>query len=86
MIQAIVFSTILGVFIIIAFTIGLIFGVGLRNNKEIRVPNPIKMIEEKKQEKKEQEIQNKQQTIMEMNLANIEAYDGTEFGQKDIPR
>lgn len=86
MIEAIVFSTIFGVFVIISFTIGLIFGVKLRNNKEISIPNPIKMIEEKKQEKVIKEIVSKRQEIDEINLANIEAYDGTELGQRDIPR
>lgn len=86
MTETAIICAVFGIFILFAFIKGVQIGVKLRNNEPIKVSNPVKTIKEKKQEKIERKIQNRQQTIMEMNLANIEAYDGTELGQKDIPR
>ena len=75
-----------GVFIMLSFTIGLSFGCKLRNNEKINIPNmnPVKAIRLHNEERKIKEKEDKEQKILEQNLANIEAYDGSEFGQKDF--
>ncbi len=85
MINSIILCTVNGVFILISFTIGLSFGVKLRNNEKIAVENPVKKIKEKKIAKKQEEKIAKEAEIEEINLANIDAYDGTPYGQKEFP-
>ena len=73
-----------GCFILVAYTLGLKNGQKLKNNEEIKLPeiNPVKVIKneiENYEEKKKQEIN-------EINMFNIDNYDGTGLGQKDIPR
>lgn len=48
--------------------------------KPISIPNPIKMVEKRKENK----IKTKEMKKFETLLNNIDAYDGTDFGQKDI--
>ena len=72
-----------GIFIILAYTLGLKNGQKLKNNEEIKMPevNPIKIVRN--------EIdafeQRKKQDIYDTIMANIDNYDGTGLGQKDIP-
>lgn len=82
----IILCTVFGVFILISFTIGLCFGCKLRNNETIKIPNlnPIKAIKDYKEEVKQKEKEDREQEILEQNLANIDAYDGTEAGQLDF--
>ena len=82
----IILCTIFGVFILLSFTMGLAFGCKLRNNETIKIPNlnPVKAVKNYIEEEKEQLKINKEQEILEQNLANIEAYDGSELGQKDF--
>lgn len=72
-----------GVFIILAYTIGLKNGQKLKNNEEIKIPeiNPVKIV------KNEIETfeQKKKQDAYDTMMANIDNYDGTGLGQKDIP-
>lgn len=72
-----------GVFIILAYTLGLRNGQKLKNNEEIKIPeiNPIKIV------KNEIETfeQKKKQDAYDTMMANIDNYDGTGLGQKDIP-
>ena len=59
--------------------------IGSYVKKDITI-NPIKAIQEhkeEKQEKKEAELKERQ---IETMLKNIDNYDGTEFGQQQIPR
>ncbi len=72
-----------GVFIIIAYSLGLKNGQRIKNKEEIQVPiigtsnNDYKEIEENEQFYKDQEK-------MIQILENIEAYDGTSKGQKVV--
>ena len=55
-----------------------------KNNKKINL-NPVEIIKEKKTEKENRdknELEHKQMKVM---LENINNYDGTPIGQKDIP-
>lgn len=72
-----------GIFIILSYTLGLKNGQKLKNNEEIKMPevNPIKIVRN--------EIdafeQRKKQDVYDTIMANIDNYDGTGLGQKDIP-
>lgn len=72
-----------GIFIILAYTLGLKNGQKLKNNEEIKMPeiNPVKIVRN--------EIdafeQRKKQDVYDTIMANIDNYDGTGLGQKDIP-
>ncbi len=71
-----------GIFIILAYTLGLKNGQKLKNNEEIKMPeiNPVKIVRN--------EIdafeQRKKQDVYDTIMANIDNYDGTGLGQKDI--
>lgn len=71
-----------GIFIILAYTLGLKNGQKLKNDEEIKMPevNPIKIVRN--------EIdafeQRKKQDVYDTIMANIDNYDGTGLGQKDI--
>ena len=69
-----------GIISLLSFYMGLKAG----NKEEIKLPkiNPIKTYQERK-ESKEQQLERE---ILEVNLENINNYDGTGLGQKDIPR
>lgn len=72
-----------GIFIILSYTLGLKNGQKLKNNEEIKIPeiNPVKIV------KNEIETfeQKKKQDAYDTMMANIDNYDGTGLGQKDIP-
>lgn len=72
-----------GIFIIIAYTLGLKNGQKLKNNEEIKMPeiNPVKIV----RNEIETFEQKKKQDAYDTMMANIDNYDGTGLGQKDIP-
>lgn len=86
--ETIILCTLFGVFILVSFIVGLSFGVKLRNNEKIEIPNlnPVKAVKKAvKESKQEREIE-KEQEIFEINMANIDAYDGTGTGQLKFPK
>ena len=72
-----------GIFIIIAYTLGLKNGQKLKNNEEIKMPeiNPVKIVRNEIESFEEK----KRQDAFETMMSNIDNYDGTGLGQKDIP-
>lgn len=77
-------TIILVVLNIITLLIGVKIGMSVANKKEITL-NPIRAIQEHKEEReeeKETELKDKQLKTM---LKNIDNYNGTEFGQEEIP-
>ena len=83
--ETIIICTIFGVFIFSAFVVGLHYGTKIKSNEKVEIPNPVKSITNYVEEKKtKQEIQ-RELEIEEINLYNIDAYDGTGLGQKDFP-
>ncbi len=72
-----------GIFIILAYTLGLKNGQKLKNNEEIKMPeiNPVKIV----RNEIETFEQKKKQDAYDTMMANIDNYDGTGLGQKDIP-
>ena len=71
-----------GIFIIIAYTLGLKNGQKLKNNEEIKMPeiNPVKIVRNEIERFEEK----KRQATFETMMSNIDNYDGTGLGQKDI--
>lgn len=81
--ETIILCTIFGVFILLAYSLGLKNGQKISKNEEVIVPNvnPVKVVTEeieKHEEKKKQE----REEIIDYNIDN---YDGTGLGQKDVP-
>lgn len=69
---------------LLCFYFGAKIGQKVVRNEEIKpiIPNPIDAIE-KRQEKLEQEKENE---IIDTIMHNIDVYDGSPIGQKDIPK
>lgn len=70
---------------LITLIIGVKIGLSAANNKEITI-NPIKAYQEHKEEKKAQREADLKERQMKTMLQNIDNYDGTDFGQQEIPR
>ena len=83
MIEAIILCTIFGIFILVAYSLGLKNGQRLSKNEEVVVPNinPVKVVTEEIEKHEEK----KKQQAYEVMMSNIDNYDGTGLGQKDIP-
>lgn len=70
-----------GLFCVLSFLIGVLSALG----KSRITLNPVEAYKEHKEQKQQQEEHNLQQKQLEIMLENIENYDGTSTGQKDIP-
>lgn len=75
-----------GVMNILCFFIGAKVGQKVVKNEEITLPNPVKAIKEDIQTYTETKEAAKEQEKLETIAYNIDVYDGTSIGQKDIPR
>lgn len=84
--EILIISALSIVLIFLAFITGLHYGSKVKNNETIDIPNPVRKIKDKKAIKKAKEKINKEQEIEEINLANIDSYDGTDLGQLDFPK
>lgn len=60
--------------------VGARIGLAVGKGKDLNLPNPIKAIEEHR-EKMEYKAERE---VYEINMANIDVYDGTELGQQDF--
>lgn len=74
---------ILGIFILLSFVLGAYVGQRVVKGENIEV-NPIKVIEEHKEEKKTRKQIEQEKSKFDIMLENIDNYDGTGIGQKDI--
>lgn len=84
MTDIIVICTVFGVFLILSFVIGARVGQKIVKGEEVKVelPNPIKAVQEHREKKEvEKEIEK-----LDIITENIDNYDGTGLGQKEIPR
>lgn len=86
MIDVIMLCALFGIFILVSFIKGIQIGIKLRKDEPIEVQSPITYVKEKIQENKDNKIIEKEQEITQINLDNIDSYDGSGIGQKDIPR
>ena len=76
------FLVLVGIQNLICMIIGLKVGLALSKGESISLPNPIKAYKEHTANKEAKAELDKIETI----LRNIENYDGTGFGQMDVPR
>lgn len=86
MMDVVILCALFGIFILISFIKGIQIGIKLRKDELIEIQGPITYIKEKVQENKDNKIIEKEQEITQINLDNIDSYDGSGIGQKDIPR
>lgn len=86
--EIVIICTLFGVFIFTSFIMGLHYGSKIKNNELIEIPklNPVKIVKENIEERKETKQKETEQLIEETILWNIDNYDGSGLGQKDIPR
>lgn len=74
---------VMGAVNIACFMIGARVGQKTAKGEEIKLPtvNPMELVQEQREKRAAQEERNKLDTI----LRNIESYDGTAYGQEDVP-
>ena len=72
-----------GVFILVAFTLGIVLGQKLNKGEEIKV-NPVEIVQEKVEEYKEKKESKISQEELDTMLKNIDNYDGSSIGQLEI--
>lgn len=79
----IILVAVVGALCIVCFFVGAKVGQTVARGEKIEVPevNPIKKIQEHKGKKLSAREQDRLDTI----LQNIDNYDGTSYGQKDVP-
>lgn len=81
--ETIITCTIFGVFILVAYTLGLKNGQKIVKNEPVelaKVESPVEKIKQKKIEKEQQKELNKINKILE----NIDNYDGTGANQQEV--
>lgn len=66
------------ILIIIAYTLGVIVGQKLKVGEKVEMPSPVKVVNKIREDIKE----SKEIKEFEINLENIENYNGTSLGQK----
>ena len=78
----------IGIMNILCFFVGAKIGQKVVNKETIEMPNlnPLKAIDNAKQEKKERKEKEAEDEYVKTIMYNIDNYDGTSKGQKTIPR
>ena len=71
---------------IVCFFVGSKVGRAIVKGEKVKMPNPIEAVKEHKAQKEAQKEAEWEQQKIETILHNIECYDGTDRGQKDVPR
>ena len=82
--ETVIIIAAVGIFNIACFIIGAKVGQKVSKGESIELPsvNPLKVVREHKAKKEAEIEQDRKSTIMQ----NIDRYDGTPNGQKDVPR
>ena len=70
---------------ILCFYIGARIGQKIIRDEEVTLPNPVKEVQEQVQEYREKRKAKEDQEQLDVILANIARYDGTGYGQQDVP-
>ena len=76
----------IGLMNILCFFIGAKVGQKVVKNEELKLPNPVKSIKEDIQTYEETKEAMKEQEKLDTIAYNIDMYDGTSLGQREIPR
>ena len=79
----ILLCTVFGVFILLSFVIGVRIGQKVNNNEPIEL-NPVKVYKDYKEEEESKRQLKFSEEVMNTMLENIDNYNGTAEGQKDI--
>ena len=80
------FLVLVGIQNLICVIIGLKVGLALSKGESVSLPNPIKEYTEQQAKRQAKKEAKAEQDKIETILKNIENYDGTGFGQMDVPR
>ena len=70
---------------ILCFYIGAKIGQAIIRDEDIKMPNPVVAVQEQVQEYRERRKSREEQEQLDVILANIESYDGTGYGQREVP-
>ena len=71
-------------FNLLSFVIGAKIGLNVSRKKDITL-NPVKMVSDSIETHNEKKVANLEERKLKTMLENIDNYDGTGFGQKNIP-
>jgi hypothetical protein len=63
------------------FLLGAKVGQSVAKGEKVELPSPVEAVQEHREKKEAQMEQSRLETIMR----NIESYDGTPYGQEDVP-
>lgn len=69
----------------VSMCVAFLLGAYVKSEKKVEIHNPIKVIEQKKIEKQIKEEQSKLDEQLKAIEYNIDNYNGTSYGQKEIP-
>ena len=83
----ILLALVVGTLCIVCLIVGVKVGQTVSRGETLEVPelNPVKVMKENRERKLAEREQQREQTRMEVIMQNIESYDGTGLGQKDVP-
>lgn len=70
---------------ILCFYIGAKIGQAIVRDEDIKMPNPVTAVQEHLQEQRNRRKSREEQEQLDVILANIESYDGTGYGQREVP-
>lgn len=70
---------------ILCFYIGARIGQKIIREEEVTLPNPVKEVQDHMQAQREKRKAREEQDQLDVILANVESYDGTGWGQRDVP-
>jgi hypothetical protein len=82
--ETILIIAVVGTLNAVCFFIGAKVGQTVTKGETIEAPNlnPVEMVREHKDKREQRKVQDR----LEILLENVDSYDGTGIGQKDIPR
>jgi hypothetical protein len=73
---------VMGLVNVACFMIGAKVGQAVSKGEKVTLPSPVKAVEDHMAKKEAEMAQSRIDTI----LRNIESYDGTDYGQEEVPR
>jgi hypothetical protein len=79
-------GVILGIVQVVCFVVGAKIGQMMSKGKDIEMPHPIEAMRERKEKREAHKEARMEQDKLNTILDNIDSYDGTGIGQKDVPR
>ena len=70
---------------ILCFYIGAKIGQAVVRDEDVTMPNPVIAMQDHMQEQRNRRKSREDQQQLDVILENIESYDGTGYGQRDVP-